>query len=600
MDHGIPMEPLVDDFRGVNIQTVEPRFDMGSYNDRPIRGGRGPNPRRTSSGNPRKPVYYEGYIFTKIKAEHPAQVPTWASARRTTMPVSQAELREKANPKPSLLFREKSAMEQYQSLHEFKRRQIDRLIDDRTRADDADFQYHLASIKVEERNVRGSKPQTSLIVILKRQLRPGIPYHPDMAPTPLPAPSSEIIDLFGQEDSEKSSVNSFGSFPPQPHHPAPHPFDRHNSEPWGHRPHVMDDRFVPIHHAPPLGEEQGHGMHPEARMFAFPAGDFDNGHGGHGGKDKKQHDKMEHDGKGDKQDKNHKPGKHEKNEKNEKKEKKGKKDIRPEVHHSSSHKSDKKHYSHSDHLSSESDWDRLSDRTEDTIETLPTSISGASKIYKKEKRYSKEEKRKSHNHHGSRDRDAERPIYREHTRKVPEKQRDPSPAPPRQPSRSSHRYASDEEVFIQPEVSHRGGRAPQREPRPRQISYSRERPRRQGRALIYDEEPQFVSEYEEPRSPAYVRKVTRVPRPAPVDYEKERLKLELQRERRDKAVLGEELDRTHAELKRASRMPPLRERLPLRDRRPPPIIQMEPPYPRPRRVQDPYYDDYDDYDPRYY
>lgn len=123
--------------------------------------------------------------------------------------------------------------------------------------------------------------------------------------------------------------------------------------------------------------------------------------------------------------------------------------------------------------------------------------------------------------------------------------------------------------------------------------------------MSYDEEALFDFDPEEPRSPHYVKKVTRLPRAPPVDYEKERLKLEVERERREKEYLGEELDRTHAELKRASRMPPPRERPPPRAMRPPPIIERpiierEPPYPRPRRVQEQFYEDYEDYDPRYY
>lgn len=603
MDHGhgrgheMPMDPLIDDFQRANIQTIEPRFEPGSFDDRPLRGGRGPNPRRTSNGNAKKPMSYEGFIFTKVKPEHAGQRETWAVARRAVMPVSQAELRGKVNVKPSLFSREKPVMEQFGSLHENQRRQIDRLIDDRMRMDDPNFEYQLAFIKVEQSNARSSRPH--MIVILRRKVRPGVPIHPEMPETAIPGPPSEIIDVTGADDSEKSSLNSFGSFspPPQPH--PIHPFERHNSEPMGFGHHPMDDRFGPMRHGPALGEEQGHGKPSRTPVFGFPVEDFHGGHGGHGGKDNKE-DKYDKHDKGEKHDKKDKHEKHDRRDSFEKHDKKEKKDKRPEVHHSNSHKSNKKDHGHSHDFSSESDWEHLSGGTEDTMDTFPTSSSGGSKVYKKEKKYGKEEKHKAGSHHNSRDRGAERPIYREHYRKVPEKQREPSPAPSRRSGRSSGHYAMDDDVFIQPEVSHRGGRESRREPRPRQVSYSRERPSRHQRAMSYDDEPQFDLEYEDPPSPAYIKKVTRLPRAAPIDYEKERLKLELDRERREREYLGEELGKTHEELRRASRMPPPRERFPPRQRRPPPIIEREPPYPRPRRVQEPYYDDYDDYEPRYY
>ena len=616
MDPRMPMEPPIDDFRNVNIQTVEPRFD-----DRPRRPGRDPAPRRTSNGNPKKTTHYEGYYFTRVKAEHPWQKQTWACIKRTAMAISQAELREKSIPKQGLFSRDKSASEQYENLTDYQRRQIDRLVKDRMSVDDLDYEYQIAAIKEGQRTVRGSKPQMSLTVILRRQPRSGVSLQPEMAMAPVPSPQSEIIDLTGQEDSERSSMNSFGSFSPPPHHAGPHPFDRHNSEPWGgHGPHVIDERFAPMPHRPPFGEEQVHGRH-GAPVFGIPVEGFHEGPGGHGdhgghevhgghdgheGKNKKEDkndkrdkkDKHENGAKFEKRDKHEKDDKHEQHDKHGKKEKERK---RPEVHHSASHKSDKKHYGYSDQSLSDSGWDHLSEDSEETLDTLPTSSSGGTKIYIKKKKHSKEERRKSNSHHSSRDRGAERPIYREHTRKMPEKPREPSPAPSRRSARSSGHYAMDEEVFIEPEVGYRGGRERRREPRPRQVSYSRERPpRRPQRAMSYDEEYHFDPDFEDPRSPRYIKKVTRLPRAPQVDYEKERLKLEVERERREKEHLGEELDRTHAELKRASRMPSQRERYPPRIRRPSPIIEREPLYPRPRRAPEPYYDDYDYVDPHYY
>ncbi|KAL6721625.1 hypothetical protein ACLMJK_000729 [Lecanora helva] len=609
MDPRMRMEPPIEEFRGVNIQTVEPRFDAGNFDERPGRPARGPALRRTSTSNTKKPIYYEGYIFTRVKAEQPWQKPTWACIKRTTMPVSQGELRERAAPKASLFSRDKSVVEQYQSLADYQQRQVDRLINDRMRGDDADFEYILTSVKREERVLRGGKRQVTLVVIVKRQPRADVQLHPDMPVTPIPAPASEIIDLTGQEDSEKSSMNSYGGFSPPPHHAGPPPFDRHHSEPWGPRPNGIDDRFAPMPHRPPFGEEQPHGR-PGMPFFAVPGEGFHEGHGAHeihpahGGHTshdgKHKEEKKDKHEKGEKSPKRDKGEKHDKHEQHDKNDKKGKEHKRPEVHHSNSHKSDKKRHSHSDQFSSDSDWDHLSVHSRDTFDTLPTSSSSGSKYYKKEKKHDKEEKHKSSSHHNSRDRGAERPIYRQHTRKVPEKQREPSPTHSRQSGRSSDHYIPEEDVFVLPEVSHRGGRAPRREPRPRQVSYSRERPRRaHHRAMSFDDDLDFDLSFDEP---AFVKKVTRVPRAPQVDYEKERLKLEVERERRDKEYLTEELDRTHAELKRASRMPPpSRERYQLpRARRPPPIIERETPLPRPRRVQEQYYDEYDDYDRGYY
>jgi len=589
------MDQLGQDFGHTRIETIEPRFDTESFEDRPPRGGRGANPRRASEGNTKILVSYEGYLFTKNRAEHAGQKETWAYVRRTSMPISQADMRDQVQKQYK---KGVSALKQYEApeMQGFKRRQVDRLIEDRERRDDPNFQYRLASIKLEQRKLRSGKYENGAMrIILKRQLRPGVPVHPAMAPVGPLNPSNEIIDLTGQEESERSSIGSFGSSP-KLHH-GPFPLHRQHSEPWGHGPQVIDEAFM-AHNGSPRGEGQGHGHGPFFAEEIF--------HGGHGGKDKKD----------DKKDKHGKEEKFDKKDKHDIKDHQhDKKDRRPELHQSHSHKSDKKH--HSDISSLDSDWDQMSGHTEDTFETFP-STSGGSKTYKKESKHDthgKDDHHKSHSHHSSRDREPQRPLYREHTRKVPEKPRDLSPAPSRRSNRSGPHYTVEEDVYIQPEVSHRGGRDRQREPRPRQVSYSRERPfrRQPQRSMSYDDEP-FDFEYEEPRSATYAKKVTRLPKAPQVDYEKERLKLELERERsarererREKDMLDRELDRTAgeldrttAELHRNARMQmPMRERLPPRERRQPPIIERDfppMPMPRPRRAQKPLYDDYDDYD----
>lgn len=587
------MNQLGQDFGHTHIETIEPRFDIGSFDDRPPKGGRGAMPRRASEGITKDLVSYEGFIYTKARADHAGQKETWAIARKTTMPVSQADLKDQVQKQYK---KGVSGMKQYEApeMQGFKRRQIDRLIEDRERRDDPNFQYYLVSVKLEQRRLRSGKYENGTMrVILKRQLRSGVPVHPEMRPVGPPNSSNEIIDITGQEDPERSSVDSFGSSPK--FHHGPFPLPRQHSEPWGHGPHVVPDMFM-AHHGSPRGEEQGHGHGP-----VFPEELLHGGHGGHGGKDKKD-DKKEKHGKEEKSDKK---------DKHDKKEKHDKKDKRPEVHQSHSHKSEKKH--HSDTSSVGSGWDHLSDHTEDTFDTFPSST-GATKIYKKEKKHdkhAKEDHHKSHSHHGSRDREREsqRPLYREHQRKVPEKPRNHSPAPSRRSYRSGPHY-SDEEVYIQPEVSHHGGRQRQQEPHAHSVKYSREAPMRRQpqRGMSYDDEP-FEFEYDEPRSATYAKKVTRVPQAPQVDYEKERLKLELERERsarereqREKEMLDRELDRTTAELHRnASMRMPMRERMPPRGRSQPLIIERDfPPMPRARRVQEPLYDDFDDdYYPAY-
>lgn len=585
------MDQLGQDFGHTHIETIEPRFETARFDDRPPRGGRGVNPRRASEGNTKSLVSYEGYIFTKNRAEHAGQKETWAYVRRTSMPISQTDMKDQVQRQYK---KGMTAMKQYEAseMQGFKRRQVDRLIEDRERRDDPNFQYHLASIKLEQRRLRSGKYENGTMrVILRRQLRPGIPFHPAMAPVG-PPPSNEIIDITGQEESERSSLDSFGSSPKLHHGPFPLP--RQHSEPWGHVPQVIDEAFM-AHHGPPRGEEQSHGHGP---FFAE-----EHSPGGHGAKDKKN----------DNNDQHRKEEKSDKKDKHDKKDKSEKRDKRPELHQSHSHKSDKKH--HSDISSLDSDWDQLSGHTEDTFETFP-STSGGSKTYKKEKKHDKHDRddhHKTNSHHGSRDREPQRPLYREHTRKVPEKPRDLSPVPSRRSNRSGSHYVLEEDVYIQPEVSHRGGRERQREPRARQVSYSRERPvrRQPQRGMSYDDEP-FDFEYDEPRSATYAKKIARLPKAPQVDYEKERLKLELERERsarererREKDMLDRELDRTAgeldrttAELHRNTRMQmPMRERLPPRERRQPLIIERGfPPMPRPSRVPEPLYDDYDDYD----
>ena len=590
------MDHLVDDFAVPHIETIEPPFARGSFDERPAKSVRGPSFRRASDGNSKSLSSYEGYVFTKVKAEHPGQKETWAYARKTTMPVSQGDLKDQVTKQYK---KNMTALKQLEApeMAGFKRRLIERLIDDRSGRDDPNFEYLLVSIKLEQRRLRTGKYENSVMrVILKRQLRMGIPVHPAMratGPTPL---SSEIVDLTGQDESEKSSLNSF---PSSPKHHGAFPLPRQHSEPWGrggHGQHIIDDRFVPIPQGRPLGEEQGHGK-PRGGHF-FPEDAFQ---GDHGEKDKK-HDKKDHHEKlekHEKEEKHEKKDKSDKHDRNDKHDKHDKKDSRPTIIHTGSHKSDKKHFSDSSSLDSE--WDQLSRDTEDTFESFPTHSSSASKTYKKEKKPEKHEKHKSHSPHDSSDREARRPTYREHRRKEPEKPRQRSPPASRRYSRPHSHYYQDEEVVVQPEVSHRGPRDHQRDPRPRQVSYDRERPVRgpPPRAMSFTEEDIYEYEYDLPPQPrsnaAYGRKVMRTAKAPEIDYEKERLKLELERERQRHDATQDELYRTRsARLPVRERVPVFGGRMPLpREVRQPPIIERDP-MPLPRRRPEQEYDYFDE------
>ena len=597
---GMGMDHLADDLGGAHIETIEPQFPHGGFEERPAKAVRGPSFRRASDGNAKSLSSYEGYVFTKLKAEGPGQKETWALARKAIMPVSQEDLKEQVTKQYR---KNMTGMKQLEApeMQGFKRLQVQRLVEDRSRRDDPNFQYLIKSIKLERRRLRtGNYEFSEMRVILKRQLRMGVPVHPAMAVVGPPSAPSEIVDLTGQDESEKSSMNSFGS-PPKHHGAIPLP--RQHSESWvhgghgGHSPQIVDDRFVPISmpHGRPLGEEQGHPKH-HAGPF-FPEDAF---HGGHGEKDlkhdrKDKHEKPEKHEKGDKHDKKDKSDKYDKYDKHDRHDKHDNKESRPTIIHLSSHKSDKKHYSSSS--SFDSDWDHLSRDTEDTFESIPTHSSSASKTYKKEKKYYKPEKTAkddSHRRHSPGDHSEERgkPLYREHRRKAPEKPRDISPPPTRRYSRPHSHYYQNEEVLVTPEISHHGSRVHEhRDPRPRQVSYDRERPVRPApsRRISVREDDMFDMEYDSPpRSTTYARNLMRPAKAPQVDYEKESLKIELELERERHNRTQEELHRT-----KSARVP-VRERMPaFRERRPPPIIEREP-LPPLRRRAEPEYEYYDD------
>lgn len=118
------------------------------------------------------------------------------------MPMSQADMKDQVRKQYK---NRVSAREQYEDLRMqgFKRRQVDRLIEDRERRDDPNFHYEIGSIKLEQRRLESGKYENwTMRVILRRRLRPGVSFHPAMAPIGPPRPSTEIIDITRQEQSD--------------------------------------------------------------------------------------------------------------------------------------------------------------------------------------------------------------------------------------------------------------------------------------------------------------------------------------------------------------------------------------------------------------
>ena len=118
--------------------------------------------------NPTEAVSYEGYIYTKLM-QSPGEGETWGRVLRKPMNLSQKELFAEAK-------RRKNKWPSQAKMIGFKQRQIDLLIDERTRTDnDLGFEYTLASLKLNlNLNDKGQPVTESMEVILKRSLRPDV------------------------------------------------------------------------------------------------------------------------------------------------------------------------------------------------------------------------------------------------------------------------------------------------------------------------------------------------------------------------------------------------------------------------------------------
>ena len=452
------------------------------------------------NGDGKVPVTYEGWNFTKQPAVRPDQKETWALVVKTPMLLSQAELREQVTKQKK---RGKSATDQLASsdMVGFKRKQVDRLIADRTRTDpDPGFEYKLGAIKLGQKgNKRPGKQTFSMQVILKRQLRTGL-AQPSSGYDRVQEPEREIVDLTGAEEANYSqdgySTGTPGPYAHLPAHGYPQPFVEHPGTVYVHDPRFAAQP-VPHHGSPPVQHihEQfvhHHDSHP------LPPEAFQTPQMGQGKTDKKD--------------------KHDKHDKKDK----------VKVHQ----KKEKKHKSYSDSSSdSYSDADSFvsnpyTDQTPDTVYS-----GGSGRSYHKDKKRSsshKEGRRDSRSH--DRDRSPVRQVYRERRRK----------SPTGRSREGSARYAYVDYDVVIPERHHDRDQA-YRASRKVNQSYQRERPSYHPRALSFDDDRHHRPAYgQQRRLQSYAH-----PHPVDLHAEKEELKWEIAERKREK--LRERMERERAE-----------------------------------------------------
>ncbi|KAL8719259.1 MAG: hypothetical protein Q9225_003718 [Loekoesia sp. 1 TL-2023] len=356
---------------------------------------------------------YEGYNFERITPQHPQEKATWSRVTKTKMPLSQGELLAMVSKQ------KRKGLSAWQLLKSdemkgFKRKQVDQLIDDRTRADPR-FEYELAGLKLDQySDRRGTRGTSAFQVILRRHLRKDLATAGPAGLGKLQEPHREIVDLTGmsEEPSEGSSQGFLGGaspprhhFAPPPHHgfpdhhgfqqpPHPPPFIHHPGPPMHEIHHEVPHGSPPPHHMPHL---EGPFIHQDPHQAHPPPPFIPN-----------MPHPMPH----------HQEGHHEiLGEVKEAKPKKESKDSKPTIHQVKPHKSEKKHK----RAPSDSDWDHLSessdfsqaytDRTPDTVYSSNSS--------RKDKTYHKtrDSRRSSRNHHDDYGNERHAEVYRIHRRK---------------------------------------------------------------------------------------------------------------------------------------------------------------------------------------
>ena len=239
-----------------------------------------------------KPTY-EGFTFSKQDAGD-GERQTWARAHKTSMPVTNAVLLTQVRKQQQ---KGVSVLKQYSGLEGLKRAQIDRLIEDKNKADrDPRFEWKLASVTTEERNIgRLSKETTSMQVILKRILKPTVVQSSTVNNGKLKGLGGTVVDLDAKKDSRDKHIQGHGfggvAYPlgqnafMAPHGPQPHL--GHNPQPPhpqggfpGMRPAPQIHQGPPMH-GPPMQGPHGNGPtieiihdHPPPPPHAGPPPNF--------------------------------------------------------------------------------------------------------------------------------------------------------------------------------------------------------------------------------------------------------------------------------------------------------------------------------------
>lgn len=454
-------------------------------------------------GDGKVPITYEGWGFAKQPAVRPDQKETWALVVKTPLSVSQNELRDQVIKQRK---KGKSATDLLASpdMAGFKRKQVDRLVADRTGTDpDPRFEYKLGALKLgQKENKRFGRQTVSMQVILKRQLRTGL-TQPSSGYGRIQELDGEIVDLTGAEDANYSQDSYSTGIPSHyaqpPAHDYAQPFMEQPGAAYVHDPRFMTEA-VPPHGGPPV--------QPVQEPF-FPQ------HGGHGFPPEGFHTPRADKGEKDKKDKHHKDDKKDK----------------VKIHQ----KKEKKHKSYSDTSSDTfSDADSFNSKTY-TDRTPDTVYSGASgRSYHKDKKHSsthKDGRRNSRSH----DHSPVRKVYRERRRK----------SPTGSSRKGSTRYEYEDYDVITSERHHDRDRAYRNDRRSSQ-AYERERPSFHPRALSFNDDRHQRPTYTQPR------RLQSYAHPADLHAEKEELKWEIEEKLREK-MERERAERDRRELNKLER-----------------------------------------------
>ncbi|KAL9603064.1 MAG: hypothetical protein Q9219_001428 [cf. Caloplaca sp. 3 TL-2023] len=493
---------------------------------------------------------YEGYNFERITPQQPHEKATWSLVTKTKMPLSQSELLAMVNKQKR---KGPSAWQLLKSdeMKGFKRKQVDKLIDDRTRADPR-FEYELAGLKLDQYSERrGTRGTSAFQVILRRHLRKDLADAGPAGLGKLQESHQEIVDLSGLSDepSEGSSQGFFGGSSPPRHHFAPppnHGFPDHNGfkqpphqAPFIHHPGLpMHEIPHEIHHGPPspphMRPFDGPFIHQDPHQAQPPPPFIPDTpphvlhHNVHRERPKETHP----------------------NAAKEMKPKKETKEPKPMIHQVKPEKFEKQHK----RTTSDSDWDYLSessdfsqaytDRTPDTAYS-----SNSSRKDKKASHKNRDDRRGSHSRHRDHGNDKHEGVYRVHRRK-------PATSPDRSRPSGRSRYEVQEVEVIPAtnSTSHRPylTRSRTSAHRPERFPENLERPAIHSRHMSYDDDDRHHG-FQGMTLPGRRTSVYAPKRPLAVDLydareeqeriEREEIRRELLREERRKEELRESVAR---------------------------------------------------------